>query len=157
MNQTLIGENMRRYLLIVPLLFACAKKENATADSAAAAAAPAALTDADFAGTWTGTAKLEGTDSTIANFTITCGSGSCRLVTAEAPKDTVASTYVIAGDSATGTSAAYPEPAMKGTMVVDHWVARPSGTNISGHGWGTLADKPDSVAIRYTFTGAKTP
>ena len=152
---------MKRYLLVVPFLFACAKTEEAPADSAAtaapAAAAPAALTDADMSGTWTGTAKIEGTDSTFAHFSITCGSGTCRITTTESPKDTVPSTYVLAADSSTGTSSPYAEPAAKGAKVVDHWVAKPSGNQVTGHGWVTIADKPDSVLMRYTFTGTKTP
>lgn len=152
---------MRRSLLVVPFLFACAKGKEAPADSAAPAAAPAvapaAITDADISGTWTGTAKAQANDSTFAHFSITCGGGSCRITTTESPKDTVASTYVLAADSSVGTSTPYPEPAMKGVKVVDHWVAKPSGNQVTGHGWMTLADKPDSVVARYTFTGTKTP
>lgn len=152
---------MRRYLLVVPVLFACAKGEETTADSAATAAAtpvaPAAITDADISGTWTGLAKLEGTDSTIAHFSITCGSGTCRITSTESPKDTVPSTYVLAADSATGTSSPYTDPAVPGAKVVDHWVARPSNNQVTGRGWWTLADKPDSVVARYTFSGTKTP
>ena len=152
---------MRPYLLLVPALLACTKAEEAPADSAAStpapAAAPVAITDADVAGTWTGTAKAQGTDSTFAHFSITCGGGTCRVTTTESPKDTVPSTYVLAADSSTGTSSPYSEPAMKGVKMVDHWVAKPSGNQISGHGWVTLADKPDSVVARYTFTGTRTP
>lgn len=152
---------MRRYLLVVPFVFACAKGEKAPADSAAPAAAPpaapATITDADMSGTWTGLAKIEGTDSTFAHFSITCGSGTCRITTTESPKDTVPSTYVLAADSATATSPAYAEPAVKGAKVVDHWVARPSTNQVTGHGWLTLADKPDSVLVRYTFSGTKAP
>lgn len=152
---------MKRLLLVVPFLFACAKAEEAPADSAAPAAAtpaaPAAITDADVAGTWTGTAKIEGTDSTIAHFSITCGNGTCRITSTESPKDTVQSTYVLAADSSTGTSSPYAEPAVKGAMVVDHWVARTSNNQVMGRGWLTLADKPDSVLMRYTFSGTKTP
>ena len=147
---------MRRYLLVLPFVFACAKGENAPADSAAAAAAPAAITDADVAGTWTGTATTEA-DSIFAHFSITCGAGTCRITTTENPKDTVTSTYVLAADSSTGTSTPYAEPAVKGAMVVDHYVAKPSGNTVMGHGYVTLADKPDSVVMRYKFTGTKTP
>ena len=151
---------MRRYLLVVPFVFACAKGEKAPADSAAPASAPAAasaaITDADMSGTWTGLAKIEGTDSTIAHFSITCGSGACRITTTESPKDTVPSTYVLAADSSTGTSSPYVDP-VPNAKVVDHWVARPKGNQVTGHGWFTLADKPDSVLVRYTFSGTKAP
>ena len=148
---------MRCYLLVIPFLLACAKAEEAPADSAAPAVGPAAITDADMSGTWTGLAKIEGTDSTLAHFSITCGSGTCRITTTESPKDTVPSTYVLAADSSTGTSSPYAEPAAKGATVVDHWVARPSADQVTGHGWVTLAAKPDSVLLRYTFSGTKAP
>jgi hypothetical protein len=150
---------MRRYLLVVPALLACAKAEEAPADSAAPAAAvgPAAITDADVSGTWTGLAKIEGTDSTIAHFSITCGGGTCRNTTTESPKDTVPSTYVLAADSSIGTSSPYADPAVPGAKVVDHWVARPSNNQVTGRGRLVLADKPDSVLIRYTFSGTKAP
>lgn len=156
---------MRRYLLVVPFVFACAKGEKAPADSAAPASAPAAapavapaaITDADISGTWTGVAKIEGTDSTIAHFSITCGNGTCRGTSTESPKDTVPSTYVLAADSSTGTTSPYADPGMPGGKVVDHWVARPSGNQVTGHGWFTRADQPDSVIARYTFSGTKKP
>jgi hypothetical protein len=147
---------MRRYLLVVPFLFACAKGENAPADSMAMAAAPAALTEADVAGTWTGTAMTP-TDSVFSHFTVSCGAGTCRLTTTESPKDTVQSTYVLAGDSLTATSTPHAEATMKGVMVVDHYVARISAGQATGSGHVTLADKPDSVVMRYKFTGTKTP
>ncbi len=147
---------MRRYLLVVPFLFACAKGEEMPADSAAMAAAPAALTEADVAGTWTGTASTP-TDSVFAHFSIACGMGTCRLTTTENPKDTIQSTYVIAGDSSTGTSSPYADPMAKGAMVIDHYVARVTGGQVNGTGHITLADKPDSVIARYKFTGTKNP
>jgi hypothetical protein len=147
---------MRRYLLVLPFVFACAKGEEAPADSAAMAAAPAALTEAEIAGTWTGTAMLEGSDSVFAHWTQVCANGTCRGTTTESPKDTVVSTYVLAADSSVGTSAPQSQPGVTG-MVVDHWVVRVSGTQASGTGMMTLADKPDSVVMRYRFTGTKAP
>ena len=146
---------MRRYLLVLPFLVACAKEEAPPADSAAAAMPPA-LTEADVAGTWTGTATPEAPDTGTINFTITCGGGTCRNVLSIMPKDTVTSTYVLAADSSTGTSSPYKDP-QTGAMVVDHYVARVTGNQVTGHGWNTLADKPDSVVGRYRFTGTKSP
>jgi hypothetical protein len=104
-----------------------------------------------------GTAKTEGTDSTFSHFSITCGGGACRITTTGTLKDTLPSIYVLAADSATRTSSPFAEPAMKGAKVVDHWVAKPSGNQVTGHGWLTLADKPDSVLTRDTFTATKAP
>ena len=146
---------MRRYLLILPFLVACGGSETPAADSAAAAMPPA-LTDADVAGTWTGTAINEPPDTGTISFTITCGGGSCHSVSSNAPKDTVPSTYVLAADSSTGMSSPTKDP-QSGAMVVDHWVARVTGNQVTGHGWVTLAEKPDSVVARYRFTGTRNP
>jgi hypothetical protein len=147
---------MRRYLLVLPFLVACAREEAPPADSAAAAMPPA-ITEADVAGTWTGTATPEAPDTGTVNFTITCSGGSCHSVVSNAPTDTVHSTYVLAADSSTGTSSPYKDAQAGGAMVVDHWVARVTGTQVTGHGWVTLSEKPDSVVGRYRFTGSKSP
>lgn len=147
---------MRRYLFVLPFVMACARAETPPADSAAAAMPPA-LTEADVAGTWTGTLMPEGSDSVVAHWTDVCGGGTCRLTTQEAPKDTVTSTYTIQGDSVVATSTAYADPMAKGAMVIDNWVARPSGGQVTGTGRLTLADKPDSVVMRYRFTGTRNP
>ena len=147
---------MRRYLLVLPFVFACAKGEEMPADSAAMAAAPAALTEADVAGTWTGTAMMEGTDSVFAHWTQICANGTCRGTSTESPNDTVVSTYVISADSAVGTSTPQAQPGITG-MVIDHWVVRVNGNQGTGTGMFTLADKPDSVVMRYRISGTKTP
>lgn len=150
---------MRRLLVLVPLIIACAKTETAQTDSSAAMAAamPAALTEADVAGTWTGTSKMEGSDSVAAHWTQVCAAGTCRGTSAEAPKDTVVSTYTLMADSAVGVSSPYKDPTMKGMEIVDHWVVRIQGGQATGHGMFTLASKPDSVVARYTFEGARAP
>jgi hypothetical protein len=147
---------MRRYLLVLPLVFACAKGEEMPADSAAMAAAPAALIEADVAGTWTGTAMMAGSDSVFAHWTQVCANGTCRGTSTESPKDTVVSTYVIAADSSAGTSVPQTQPGVTG-KVIDHWVVRVSGNQATGTGMFTLVDKPDSVVMRYRFTGTKNP
>lgn len=146
---------MRRYLFIVPFIIACGRAETPEFDTAAMAAAPAALTEADVAGTWTGTAMIEGTDSVFANWTNICSDGTCRFTTTQNPADTVAQTYVLEADSMRGTSQPHPAPDMGGVMVIDNWVARLAGMQVSGTGMMTLADRPDSVVMRYRFTGTK--
>lgn len=147
---------MRRFLLAVPFIIACAKSETPPADSAAAAVAPAALTDADVSGTWTGTAMMEGTDSIIAHWTQVCGSGTCRGTSQENP-DTVVATYTLAADSSIGTSQPFTGKQMPGVQLIDTWVARISGNQVTGTGKFTLAAKPDSVVTRYRFVGTKAP
>ena len=147
---------MRSLLFAVPFaLVACAGgSETPPADEPATAMA--ALTDADLAGTWTGTAMAEGSDSVFAHWTQVCGGGTCRGTSQEAP-DTVVSTYTIDADSAMGVAAAVADPTMGGAMVVDHWVVRVSNGTGTGTGYITLADKPDSVVMRYRFSGTRTP
>jgi hypothetical protein len=145
---------MRRLFLALPFLVACAGGETPPADSAAPAVA--ALTEADVAGTWTGTAVIEGTDSVFAHWTNMCGSGTCRFTSTESPADTVTSTYMIAGDSVVGNTQPYAERSMGGTMVVDNWVGRPTAGQVTGYGTLKMADR-DSVLMRYRFTGTRTP
>jgi hypothetical protein len=152
----LTGETMRRYLLVLPFLIACARNDTPAADSAAVAA-PAALTDTDVSGTWTGTLMPEGSDSVVAHWTQVCAAGACRGTSQEAPGDTTVASYTIAGDSVMGTTQPYADKQMGGAMVVDHWVARPVGNQVAGTGMITLAAKPDSVLMRYRLAGTKTP
>lgn len=145
---------MRRFLFAVPFILACGGAETPPADSAAMAAAPAALTDADVSGTWTGTAMMEGTDSVFLNWTQVCGGGTCRGTSKESP-DTTISTYILEADSSRGMSQPFADKTMGGIMVTDNWVARVSGNQVTGTGMLKLAANPDSVLVRYRFTGSK--
>jgi len=149
---------MRSALVLLPLLvFGCAKSESPKSDSSAMAAAPAAaLTEADIAGTWTGTAKAAGTDSVISHWTQICAAGTCRGTSQEDLKDTIPSTYAIVGDSAVGQTQPYNAPGMPG-QVVDHWAVHPENGKVTGTGRFTLASKPDSVVARYTIEGTRQP
>lgn len=146
---------MRRFVFACLVLAACGRAETPPADSAAGAM-PAALTDADVSGTWTGTATLEGTDSVVANWTQVCAAGTCRGTSMQNP-DTMVSTYVIEADSARGTSQPFAEQTMGGVRLLDNWVVRVSGNQVTGTGMFTLADKPDSVVMRYRIAGTRTP
>ena len=148
---------MRRVLLVLPFIFACAKGEKMPADSAAMAVAPAALTEADVAGTWSGTLMPEGSDSVIGNWTVTIGGGTYHLTTKETPKDTVTGTYMLEADSSRYSAGPYADANMKGAMVTDAGTSRVSGNTLSGTGTMRLAAKPDSVLMRYHFTGTKVP
>lgn len=147
----------------VALLVACSKAETPAADTAVAVApAPAApavvaVSEADVAGTWTGTSTMVGSDSVIAHWTQVCAAGSCKGTSTES-KMTINSSYVLAGDSAVGTSQPFENPEMKlpkGTKIIDTWTVHFNGTNATGTGAFKLASKPDSVVSAYTFTGSK--
>lgn len=142
------------YAVVLLGALACAKSEETTADTTAMAAAPAGLTDADFAGTWTGTAKMEGSDSVALHWTQVCGGGTCKGTSQEMPNDTITSNYTIDADSSHGVSLPYMDQMAK-ARVVDHWIARVAGSTVTGRGWAVLADKPDSTVMRYTFEGTK--
>ena len=149
---------MRPAFMLLPLLVVgCAKSETPKADTSAMTAAPAAtLTEADVAGTWTGTAKMAGTDSIIAHWTEICSAGTCRGTSQENPKDTIPATYTIMGDSAVGQSGAQTVPGMPG-QVIEHWTIHPAGGKLTGPGQYNLASKPDSVVGRFTFEGSRQP
>ncbi|MBC7898120.1 MAG: hypothetical protein H7066_22060 [Cytophagaceae bacterium] len=142
-------------LLPFALALACAKAETPAADSSAMAMSPAGLTESEVAGTWSGTAKADGgTDTTTMHWTQVCAAGTCNGTLQEMPGVTIVSTYRLEADSTMGVSTPYDDK-MFNARVIDNWVARISGTSITGRGWNVLADKPDSVLSRYTFTGTK--
>jgi hypothetical protein len=150
---------MRVSMLLVPvtmLLMACGAKEEPATDTAAVAAAPAPamLTEADVAGTWTGEDKDPATGAVVARWTQVCGGGTCKG-TVEGQPDTVVSTYRIDADSAFGQTTAYMHPQYKAN-VVDSWVVRLSSGVANGTQVTKLADK-DSVLATSTFTGTKQP
>jgi hypothetical protein len=142
---------MRRALLLIPLVVACSRAEK-TQDNAAAGAM--ALTEADIAGTWMGTSMPEGSDSVVARWTEVCANGACTG-TVEGAADTARSTYTLSGDSCVGRSAPYASSAARGATVIDSWVVRLRDGKAVGTGAITLADKPDSVVMRYRFEGSR--
>lgn len=141
---------MRRVSILIPLLFACSKSETAQGG------APAALTDADVAGTWKGVAMQEGSDSVFARWTQICGAGVCHG-TVEGSTDTIPSTYTLVADSAVGNSQPYDEPTIPGTKVIDSWALHLKEGKVVGTGAFRLATKPDSVLLRYRFDGSRVP
>ncbi len=148
---------------VAAVVVACAKTETPPADTAIsdAAMAPAmtpamapALTEADVAGRWTGTSMPIGSDSVVAKWTQVCAAGSCTG-TADGSPLTTKSTYTMAGDSSVGVSQPYSDPSVKGAQVIDTWVSRVNGDNVTGTGEMKLASKPDSVVMRYRFAGSR--
>jgi hypothetical protein len=117
--------------------------------------APVAVTDADVSGTWSGTSKAMGSDSVVSHWTQKCGAGKCEGTSTEDKGTTIHTTYVLAGDSAVGTSTPFVNKMMKGAKLIDTWVVHFTGENASGTGAFKLASKPDSVVMAYNFTGSK--
>jgi hypothetical protein len=113
------------------------------------------MTEADIAGTWKGTSTPMGSDSVVAKWTTVCAAGSCKS-TNEGSKVKYQYAYTMSGDSAVGVSPPYSDPTVKGGQVIETWVARITGDNVTGTGWTKLASKPDSVVMRYRFAGSRT-
>ena len=157
---------MRRALNLIPVVVAivavmgCSKTEKppaadtAMSDAAMAPAAAPAMTEADVAGTWTGTSMPVGSDSVIAKWTQVCAGGSCKG-TSEGSTVTTRSAYTLAGDSSVGVTDPYTDPSIKAGKLIDTWVARVNGDNVTGTGAIKLASNPDSVMMRYSFTGSR--
>ncbi len=143
---------MRRALLLIPLVVACSRSQQTQGN--AAAAGPMALTEADIAGTWMGTSMAEGSDSVVARWTEVCANGACTGTTEGSP-DTSRSTYTLSGDSAVGRSTPFASTAAGGARVIDTWTVRLRDGKVVGTGALMLADKPDSVLMRYHFEGSR--
>lgn len=150
---------MRKFLLLPVLLWACGGSD-AKVDTVAA---PAALTTADVAGTYTGSTMAETTDSVLSTWTgwvATNAAGGLegKIVNHAAPNDTVTFTQTIVGDSVISESAAYLDPlAPKGSPQLQ-WT---SVAHRAGNDWsGTLAIRiagSDSVVQRAHWKGTRTP
>ena len=84
-----------------------------------------------------------------------CGAGKCTG-TIEGMKETYTATYTLSGDSMIAVSPPFSDPAVKGGKVIDSWVGHFSGTNVMGTGEEKLASKPDSVVVRYRWSGTRT-
>jgi len=153
---------MRTSILLAALIVAaCSREEAPAVDSAATAMtppAPAALTPADLAGTWTGTIKQEGTDS-ITNFTVVNTSDTTGKFVAQGSPDSVAYTIRYDADSVMVTSAAHTDPTLpKGTPeVMFRSVGRLRDGKLAGTAALMLASKPDSILSRSTWEATKAP
>jgi hypothetical protein len=149
---------MRVPKLLVPItmvLMACGGGEEPAVDSAATAAAPApaGLTEADFAGTWNGSGRMEG-DTTVMRFTDVCANGTCTSTFEGSPESTT-STYRIEGDSVVGTAPARMDPNFK-QNVLESWTLRIVDGKAVGTAIIKAADK-DSVLARINFEATKAP
>jgi hypothetical protein len=153
---------MRKLFLLAAAVAACAKAETPAADTAAAAppppAAPAALTAADMRGTWHGTAKREGTDST-STFTVVSTSDSTGKIVFGASKDSVNFTTKLDADSSIVMSAPYTDPTLpkKAPKVVFRSIGRLKDGKLVGTANLMLASKPDSVIGKSTWEATKAP
>ncbi len=149
---------MKKAILLAAVLFACAKKDEPVADTAAMAVGPPALTAAELAGTWNGTAMAEASDSLLFTFTVWSPTGTDSKTLRQGQTDTVAVTHMISGDSLVATSASYVDATLPGKpTVMFRAVARMMDGKIVGNSTVMLASKPDSVLARSRVELTKAP
>lgn len=143
---------MRRALILIPLVVACSRSPQT--QGGAAAAGPMALTEADVAGTWTGTSMPAGSDSVVARWTQVCANGACTGMI-EGTADTLRAMYTLSGDSCMGRTAPFVSTAAGGAKAINSWTLHLRDGKVVGTGALVLADKPDSVLMRYHFEGSR--
>ena len=153
---------MRKAIFLALAVVACSKEDSAAVDSAATAApppaAPAMLTAADVRGTWNGTSKREGTDSSV-TFTVVNMSDSTSAVVFQNSKDSVRATAKFDADSVVTTSEPYKDPtAPKGAPdVVFRSVGRLKDGKLVGTAYLSPAAKRDTVVARVTWEATRAP
>ena len=151
---------MKKLMLLAAVLVACGPSEQATTDTgqtAAAAAAPMALTAADITGTWTGTIMPEVGDSVLGRFTVVSTGMESKGVL-EGTKDTVTYTHTLDADSFIAVSAPYRNSMAPGRpQVTDRVVGRKLGDKLVGTTVVSLVSKPDSVVMRARWEATKAP
>ena len=153
---------MRKTLFLALAVVACSTNDASKTDSAAGTvppppAAPAKLTAADVAGTWTGTTMAESKDSVTNRWTSIRDTDSTSKLVFENAKDTVMYSVVYDADSMVATSKPYTSPSDPKTKVVFRSVGRMKDNRLVGMVVTTLASKPDSVVARSRFEATKKP
>ena len=153
---------MRKVLLLAAAVVACSTKDASKTDSAAGTvppppAAPARLTAADVAGTWTGTSMAESKDSVTNRWTSIRDTDSTSKLVFENSKDTVSYSVVYDADSMVATSKPYASPSNPKTQVIFRSVGRMKDNRLVGTVVTTLASKPDSVISRSRWEATKKP
>lgn len=142
-------------LLAVAAVAACAPKEEATPDSAAAAVA-ATPTLSDFTGTWQVSSVLEGTPDTVKSSLTGSADGSTWTLSLEG-RPNIAVTASMSGDSLVTQSAEYESVLRKGVMVSVRTAGVMSGGMLTGTVIATYKTPTGAQVVNGTFTATKTP
>ena len=152
---------MRKVMLLVVVLVDCSKAEAPPADTAAMAPAPAPamLTAADVAGTWSGTSMAETGDSVTGRWTVTRVSDTEARLVFEGSTDSVTYAMTYDADSMMATSQPFADPAApKGSgNVVVRSVGRLRDGKLVGTSTTMAAAKPDSVIARGRWEATRVP
>jgi hypothetical protein len=143
-------------LLALTVVVACAPKEEAPADSAAAApAAPAARTVADFAGNWNQSVVLEGTPDTVKSTTIINADGTGFLNLEGRPN--IALTLSMSGDSLVSQTAEYESILRKGVMVTVRSASVMQDGMMMGNVEATYKTSTGTQVVKGTSSATKAP
>jgi hypothetical protein len=142
-------------LVALTLVAACAPKEEVPVDSPAAAAAPAAPTIADFAGTWNIASVLEGTPDTVKSTLSGTADGTFTMTLEGRPNIPV--TVSMSGDSLIGQSAEYESVLRKGVMVTVRTASVMSNGQLMGNLEATYKAPTGTQVVKGTLTGSRAP
>lgn len=116
--------------------------------------APTPLTETVMAGTWTGALRDANSDAVLGSIVDICAGGVCKGLM-NGSTDTVFIEYRLAGDSSIGVSRPFNARSKKGLRLQDRWVARVRRDTLFGAGATHVADRPDSVVMRFRFTATR--
>lgn len=148
----------RAMLVAAAFVIGCAPAEEAATDSAAMAVGAAALTAEHIAGTWSGVAMAEGTDSVLFRFTAVTPNGTEGMSIIEGQTDSVHVIHTFDGDSLIATSAPYIDQTLPNKpQVTFRAVGRMEGGKLVGTSAVMVASQPDSVLGRVRFEMTKSP
>ena len=143
-------------LLAVAVVTACAAKEDeAAVDTPGPAAATAAPTIADFAGTWNSKAVLEGTPDSVPSTLTVMADGTGHMTLEGRPNIPV--TLSISGDSLVTQSEEYESILRKGVRVTVRTAGVRSGDTMSGTLVATYKAATGEQVVNGTIMSTKAP
>lgn len=149
-------------LVLVPVVLACAKPDEAgDADTAAPpgmAVAPATLSASDLSGTWNGRTMAEGSDSVISRWTLMNDTDSTGKLIRASTGDTVMYRVTFMGDSMMAVSQPYATTrAANAPKVIFNSTGRLQNGRLVGTVFYTSPTKMDSVVGRARFEADRAP
>jgi hypothetical protein len=140
-------------LLALSVVAACAPKDEAPADSVAAA--PAAPTMADFAGTWNVSSVLEGQPDTVKSTLTGTADGTWSMTLEGRPN--IPLTVSMSGDSLVAQSAEYESILRKGVMVTVRTASVLKDGMMVGNLVATYKTPQGEQVVNGTSMGMKAP
>ncbi|MEO6447508.1 MAG: hypothetical protein ABIZ91_05620 [Gemmatimonadaceae bacterium] len=143
--------------LAIALLAGCGPAEQPAADSAVMAPAPvAALTLADFAGTWQNTATIVGTENPVPSTLTGSADGSTWTTTLEG-RPAIPTTAMLVGDSLITQTEEYESVLRKGVMVSVRTAAVMRDGMMMGNMVATYKTPAGEEKVNGTIQGTRAP